>query len=389
MALPTSTNNVTVRKLSSTLDSLWTKIKNLVSPKADKVTGATNGNFAGLDSNGNLTDSGKKSSDFATSTQGSKADSAIQGVKVNGTALTPDANKFVDVTKSGLGLGNVTNDAQVKRSEMGVANGVATLDANGKIPTSQIPGSYDDVREGYYYNGEFYTDSAHTNQMAHVSDIVYVDIPNNKTYRWSGTQYVMIGSDLALGETSSTAYRGDRGKAAYDHSQLTSGNPHHVTKDDVGLGNVDNKSAATLKSEFTGSVAANDTGFPTGGAVKTAIDNAISGVTNEVLGSGYSATATNSSGTFAVTLANYVLAAGGIVAVKFGADVPASAKLNVNSNGAKNIYWKGAVITAGVIQNGDTAFFMYNDSKYHLLGVDRSIQEMTDTEVSDLIDALS
>ena len=38
----------------------------------------------------------------------------------------------------------------------------------------------------------------------------------------------------------STAYRGDRGKAAYEHSQLTSGNPHNVSKSDVGLGNVTN-----------------------------------------------------------------------------------------------------------------------------------------------------
>ena len=65
--------------------------------RANKVSGATNGNFAGLDSNGDLTDSGKKAADFATAAQGTKADSAIQEVKVNGTALTPDANKSVNV----------------------------------------------------------------------------------------------------------------------------------------------------------------------------------------------------------------------------------------------------------------------------------------------------
>lgn len=65
--------------------------------KADKVSGATNGNFAGLDANGNLTDSGSKAADFATAAQGTKADSAIQTVKVNGTALTPDANNAVNV----------------------------------------------------------------------------------------------------------------------------------------------------------------------------------------------------------------------------------------------------------------------------------------------------
>lgn len=69
-----------------------------IADKADKVSNATAGNFAGLDANGNLTDSGSKASDFATAAQGAKADSAIQTVKVNGVALTPDANKAVDVT---------------------------------------------------------------------------------------------------------------------------------------------------------------------------------------------------------------------------------------------------------------------------------------------------
>jgi len=50
------------------------------------------------------------------------------------------------------------------------------------------------------------------------------------------------GSGLALGETSTTAYRGDRGKTAYDHSQITTGNPHGTTKTDLGLNNVDNTS---------------------------------------------------------------------------------------------------------------------------------------------------
>lgn len=69
-----------------------------IADKADKVSNATSGNFAGLDANGNLTDSGSKAADFATAAQGGKADSAIQSVKVNGTALTPDANNAVDVT---------------------------------------------------------------------------------------------------------------------------------------------------------------------------------------------------------------------------------------------------------------------------------------------------
>ena len=68
-----------------------------ITGKADKVASAVNGNFAGLDANGNLTDSGSKASDFATSAQGGKADTAIQGVKVNGTAATPDSGNVVDI----------------------------------------------------------------------------------------------------------------------------------------------------------------------------------------------------------------------------------------------------------------------------------------------------
>lgn len=76
-----------------------------ISGKADKVSDATSGNFAGLDANGNLTDSGKKASDFATSAQGSTADSALQSVKVLGTTLTKSSNELtVASAKTALGL---------------------------------------------------------------------------------------------------------------------------------------------------------------------------------------------------------------------------------------------------------------------------------------------
>lgn len=122
---------------------------------------------------------------------------------VNGHALSGN----VTVTKSDVGLGNVTNDAQVKRSEMGVASGVATLDTTGKVPASQLPSYVDDVLE-YTSLAGFPT----TGQ----SGIIYVDLATNKTYRWGGTDYVEISASLALGETSSTAYAGDKGKANAD-----------------------------------------------------------------------------------------------------------------------------------------------------------------------------
>lgn len=108
------------------------------------------------------------------------------------------------VTKSQVGLGNVTNDAQVKRSEMGKAGGVATLDTGGKVPASQLPSFVDDVLE--YASKSAFPATGETGK-------IYVALDSNLTWRWSGTAYVEISKSLALGETASTAYAGDKGKA--------------------------------------------------------------------------------------------------------------------------------------------------------------------------------
>lgn len=108
---------------------------------------------------------------------------------------------------------------------------------------------------------------------------------------------------------------------------------------------------------------------------------------NTTLGQGYGTCSTaESTTTKVVTLSGYNLAEGGIIAVKFTNAVPASAKLNVNSKGAKNIKHTGSNITAGQIGAGDTAFFMYDGSYYHLMGVDRAI--ITGTELGSLESAL-
>lgn len=135
----------------------------------------------------------------------------------------------------------------ITTAHKGVASGVAELDDNGKVPSSQLPAYVDDVLEGYYNADEdkFYSvESPNENPYDEDKGKIYVDVSTNKTYRYSGSQYVEISASLALGETASTAYRGDRGKTAYDHSQTTTGNPHRVTKSDVGLGNVNNTSDA-------------------------------------------------------------------------------------------------------------------------------------------------
>jgi len=147
-----------------------------------------------------------------------------------------DKNNPHEVTKEQIGLGEVTNDAQVKRSEMGVAGGVATLDQEGKVPSSQLPSFVDDVIEVDSYDNLPTTGEAGK---------IYVTKDTNLTYRWSGSKYVEISASLALGETSSTAYAGDKGKATTDslNAHLADfNNPHKVDKAQVGLGNVDNTS---------------------------------------------------------------------------------------------------------------------------------------------------
>lgn len=119
-------------------------------------------------------------------------------------------------------------------SQKGVAGGVATLDDGGKVPAAQLPSFVDDILE--YDSLSDFPEEGENGK-------IYVATDTNRQYRWSGTQYIEISKSLALGETSSTAYRGDRGKAAYDHISNKS-NPHGVTKSQVGLGNVDNTSDA-------------------------------------------------------------------------------------------------------------------------------------------------
>lgn len=110
----------------------------------------------------------------------------------------------VTLTKTDVSLGNVTNDAQVKRSEMGKAGGVAQLDSGGKVPSSQLPSYVDDVLE--YDTKAAFPATGETGK-------IYVDKATNKTYRWGGSTWINITNPIALGETSSDAYPGNKGKA--------------------------------------------------------------------------------------------------------------------------------------------------------------------------------
>ena len=137
------------------------------------------------------------------------------------TFATGDSNGQIKVTPSGGSAQNISVKGlgSAAYATKGAANGVAELDASGRVPSSQLPSYVDDVIEGYLYNSKFYKESTHTTVITDETGKIYIDLSSSKTYRWSGSAYTEISASLALGETSSTAYRGDRGKIAYDHSQ--------------------------------------------------------------------------------------------------------------------------------------------------------------------------
>ena len=224
----------TITEEISALDTEAKKINDsLTSHKSDKANphGVTKVQI-GLGSVDNTADMDKPVSKAQTAADKKVADDAAKNLK----AHTDKVDNPHNVTKEQIGLSNVTNDAQVKRTEMGVAGGVATLDESGLVPSSQLPSFVDDVLE---------FDNLTSFPGKGESGKIYVDTTTNLTYRWAGSTYIEISKSLALGETSSTAYPGDKGvettNKLKEHT-ASNENPHNVTKVQIGLGSVDNTS---------------------------------------------------------------------------------------------------------------------------------------------------
>lgn len=225
------------------LETLIAEIVSKISGKVDKVSGKGLSTNDYTTADKNKVDALKSASTKDVPTSGNASSSQV--VMGNDSRLT-DSRNAKDVYSWAKAATKPTYTANevgaIPTTQKGTASGVAELDANGKVPSSQLPSYVDDVlsyasQSAFPATGE--------------SGKIYIAEDTNKTYRWSGSAYAEISESLALGETSSTAYRGDRGKTAYDHSQLTSGNPHNVSKSDVGLGNVPNVSTNDQTPTFT------------------------------------------------------------------------------------------------------------------------------------------
>ena len=317
---PTDTLNVAIGKLEKALDSKGTSsFSGSYNDLTDKPTIPSVGNGT-ITVNQNGTKVGEFSTNQSTNTAINLtnttydvATSSKLGLVKSGTDITVDSSGNVSINDDshnhiisnvdglqialdGKAASSHTHDdryyteseidtklnSKLNTSLKGSANGLAELDSNGKVLSSQLPSFVDDIVEGYLSGGKFYKESAHTTEITGETGKIYIDLTTNKTYRWSGSAFVVVSETLALGETSSTAYRGDRGKIAYDHSQSTHArtdatkveksstngnikingtettvythpggtNPHGTTKSDVGLGNVGNfKAVSTVANQ--------------------------------------------------------------------------------------------------------------------------------------------
>ena len=193
------------------------------------TTKDTTYSVASVIKNGLMSASDKEKLD--TIEKGAQANT-ITGVKGDSESLYRTGN--VNITKTNIGLNNVENKSSATiRGELtnsnvttalgytplnsnlkGANNGLAELDASGKIPTAQLPSYVDDVLE-YSVKANFPT-TGETGK-------IYVDTSTNKTYRWGGSAYTEISPSIALGTTSSTAFRGDYGQIAYAHAVTNKG----------------------------------------------------------------------------------------------------------------------------------------------------------------------
>lgn len=129
----------------------------------------------------------------------------------NGVVLAHQATiADIEANVKALTTHEYTDAKYIPLTQKGAANGVAELGSDGRVPASQLPAYVDDVLE--FATLSSFPATGETGK-------IYVALDTNKTYRWGGSSYVEISPSLALGETSATAYRGDRGAIAYAHSQ--------------------------------------------------------------------------------------------------------------------------------------------------------------------------
>lgn len=120
----------------------------------------------------------------------------------------------------------ISNQLQDLINSKGSANGIASLDEQGVVPSAQLPSYVDDVidvyatydksAEGVLSNIQLFSNQGKTTPITPESGKIYIDVEGNYQFRWTGTIYTTVGAPTVLGEVTGTAYDGGKGKALSD-----------------------------------------------------------------------------------------------------------------------------------------------------------------------------
>lgn len=188
----------------------------------------------------------------AEATHAAAADTATKlaaAVTINGVEF--DGSKAITINA-------VDATARIAASEKGAVNGVATLDAAGKVPAAQLPSYVDDVKE--FENKAAFPKTGE-------SDKIYVDIDTGSIYRWSGTQYIQINASVASADTAvklATA-RKIAGVAFDGTADITipAGNVGAFTKEETNTTFLSKADAATTYVAITPGKVLSDNNFTT------------------------------------------------------------------------------------------------------------------------------
>lgn len=254
-------------------------------------------------------------------------DADLRRKKVNSFQSTPDNNHYPSekLVKDSL-------DEKLNSSEKGANNGVASLDSAGKVPSSQLP-TIPDVSTKY--------DAGDTAETT-LDDADYFPFYDNSASAKRKSLWSNIKAKL---------------KTYFDSIYLTSHQDITGKADKVSNPTNGNFAALDANGNLT------DSGHKH--------SDYITSLKSAGLGHAYCDTAASTAAKVA-TLSNYKLGEGSIVTVFFlYANTASNATLNINRAGAKAIYYRGAAISKSIIKDKDICEFVYYDSKYHLITIDR------------------
>lgn len=269
------------------------------------------------------------------------------------TQSVADSNTTYNAaTQSANGLMSSTDKAKLD----GIATGANKITVDTALSSSSTNPVQNKVINAALANKANASTTVSTSNIVTAFDIE-ATLDNNKIYNANAVLEFanLVGTELS--ENYAT-----KSEVPTKTSQLTN---------DSGFKTTDNNTTYTIsKSGSTITLTGSD------GKTSTVTD-ANTTYSNAGLGNGYG-TCSTAAATVAktVTLSSYALSTQGRVSVKFDEDVPAAATLNINSKGAKAIYYKGAAITDNIILGGDIVTFVYNGTQYEIVNIYREEEDI-------------